>query len=79
MPTTQPDDNTCTCCCKAAVHHVHRRDWRPCPATMPAALRPTKAVSIWMFEWAQAILHFETFQAFVNEHPAEFPRLAGKS
>jgi len=59
--------------------HRHGRDWRPCPWTRPDPLTPTKAVSRWMFEWAQAIQHHETMVKFVNEHPVELPRLAGKS
>ncbi len=48
--------------------HVHRRgDWRPCPATMPPPLQPTKPTAIWFYRWAEAIQHLETFEAFVAE------------
>lgn len=60
--------------------HVHRRDdWRPCPSLFPAPLRPTKPAAIWFFGFAVAVQHHETMVDFVNEHPAEFPRLAGTS
>ncbi len=76
MPRRPSDDTTCTGCCKPPVHHVHRRDWRPCPTTMPARLRPTKAVSIWLYRWADAVQHHETMVEFVAAHPADFPELA---
>lgn len=79
MTRPPTDDTTSTCCCKPPVHHVHGRDWRPCPATMPAPLRPTKAVSRWMFAFAEAVQHDVTLIAFVNAWPHEFPRLAGNS
>ncbi len=51
----------------AGVVHVHRRDWRPCPATMPPPMQPTKPVAVWLYRWAEAIQHQETFEAFVAE------------
>ena len=56
--------------------HVHGRDWRPCPWTRPDPLTPTKPVSRWLYRWADAILHHETLQAFVEANPSAFPRLA---
>lgn len=55
--------------------HVHKRDWRPCPALRRPPLRPTKPAAIWWFAFAEAVQHEHTFRAFVAEHPAEFPRL----
>jgi len=59
------DDNT-------PVAHAHRRDWRPCPALYPSPLRPSKPVAVWLYRFADAVLHLETFAAFVAEFPAEF-------
>ncbi len=56
--------------------HVHGRDWRPCPALYPPPLTPTKAISIWLYRWAAALLHDDTFTAFVAAYPAEFPTIA---
>ncbi len=52
--------------------HVHRRDWRPCPALYPPPLRPSKPVAVWLYRFADAVLHLETFTAFISEFPAEF-------
>lgn len=79
MPTTQPDDSTCACCCKPPVRHVHRRGWRPCPALFPPPPRPTKAVSRFLFAWASAVQHHETMVEFIQANPSEFPRLAGEA
>ena len=51
--------------------HVHKRgDWRPCPATMPAPLEPRKLTAVWLYRWAEAIQHQETFEAFgADLHP----------
>ena len=57
--------------------HVHRRDWRPCPATFPPPLRPTKPISVWLFAFAEAVLRRETLATFVMRYPAEFPTLSG--
>jgi hypothetical protein len=56
--------------------HVHRRDWRPCPAGFPPPLRPTKRTAIWCFAFAEAVLHRETFAEFVATSPTQFPQLA---
>ncbi len=59
--------------------HRHGRDWRPCPATMPPPLRPTKPIARWLFAWAAAFQHLETLVAFIEANRSEFPRLAGTS
>lgn len=71
-------DTTCTCCCKPPVHHVHRRDWRPCPATMRPRLNPRKPAAIWWDQFADAVQHEHTFRAFANDYPTEFPMLADR-
>ena len=51
--------------------HVHRRDWRPCPATRPAPIVPTRAYARWLWAWSFAILHQETLAAFLSTVGAE--------
>ena len=46
--------------------HVHHRDWRPCPATRPAPIVPTRAYARWLWLWSVAILHQETRAAFLS-------------
>lgn len=59
--------------------HVHKRDWRPCPALLPSPLIPRKAAAVWLFQWAEAVRHEETFNQFVQANPTEFSRLAEAS
>lgn len=71
MPApTPPDENT-----RPLVHHVHRRDWRPCPVTLPPPIVPRKEAAIWLFEFADAIQVDVLFERFVARWPEEFPNL----
>jgi hypothetical protein len=55
--------------------HVHRRDHRPCPWTLRSPLKPTKAATIWMFRFAEAVRFEDTFAQFVAAWPDEFPTM----
>lgn len=51
--------------------HVHRRgDY--CPALFGESFVPTKPAAVFLWEYAEAQLHEETFTAFVAQHPDEF-------
>lgn len=73
--TGHPERNDTRCRADVATHdhHVHRRDWRPCPALFPPTIKPTKPASRFWYAFAEAVQHEHTFLAFVEDHPAEFP------
>lgn len=56
----------------AARPHVHTRDGYWCPALV-APFVPTKKAAKYLVAYASAVLHEETFVAFVRQHPDEFP------
>lgn len=52
--------------------HIHLRG-SYCPAALVAPFEPRKAAAKYLFEYADALLFEETFRAFVERHPDDFP------